>query len=168
MPRGELDALVTEHIPEEMQDYAGKASREKIDSKWSAVCPDIVEDQPPLSELMRKLVAKYDELIPADVRGNKLFRASTHIIFLLTESCELPGSEILQAKIFALVLGSTFRSHASRLFRYYNGALTQPADKLPKSEDVLFMEESLRLAQAIALGGLAYRHIRGARPQEDR
>ena len=82
-------------------------------------------------------------------------RAAVQAALLLMNACGDDGkSELLQTKLFTLILGERYRAHAEVLFHYVQGAWKQTTTGSISAPDLEFMSMALRKAQAyyFALG----------------
>eukprot|EP00435_Cladocopium_sp_Y103_P061598 s520_g23.t1 len=79
----------------------------------------------------------------------KLRRAATQAVMLLLDQCgDDSKSEVLQTKVFTLLLGEKYRSHEGSLFSYNQGAWAPTPNGVLTAADVDFMTQAARRAQA--------------------
>ncbi len=78
-----------------------------------------------------------------------LFRAAVQTVLLLLDSCADDGrSELLHTKLMTLVLGEKYRAHGDVLFVYCQGAWQAPGLGCLNAQDLEFLAQALRHAQA--------------------
>ena len=94
----------------------------------------------------------------------RLCRAAAQATLLLIEaSPEDARSEILQAKIFTLLLGEHYRSHGEVLFLYQSGAFAPSPHNSISSSKLEFVHASLRRAQAYYMAMATLKPLRAFR-----
>ena len=78
-----------------------------------------------------------------------LFRAAVQTVLLLLDSCADDGrSELLHTKLMTLVLGEKYRAHGDVLFVYGQGAWQASGLGCLNAQDLEFLAQALRHAQA--------------------